>query len=140
VFVENMRRDPPNVPALLGLLNEHEVRFVVTGSVAAMLYGVALEPGDLDITPARDYANLDRLACVLELIEARQYADEPFGNGRPIRTASSAGFNESPRSRTWPPEKTGRRPLIAQRHPTICWSPSTVASTSCPRSAAPTRS
>jgi hypothetical protein len=74
-----LRRDPPNVRALFGLLNDHEVRYVVTGSVAAMLYGVALEPGDLDITPARDYENLDRLAHVLGLIEARQYADEPFG-------------------------------------------------------------
>jgi hypothetical protein len=74
-----LKRDPPNVRALVGLLNDHEVRYVVTGSVAAMLYGVALEPGDLDITPARDYEDLARLAHVLGLIEARQYADEPFG-------------------------------------------------------------
>ena len=75
-----LRRDPPNVPARLGLLNEHEVRYVVTGSVAAMLHGVPVAPGDLDITPARDYANLVHLACVLGVIGARQYADAPFGD------------------------------------------------------------
>jgi hypothetical protein len=45
-----LKRDPPDVDALLNLLNEHDVRYLVTGSAAAMLHGVALEPGDLDIT------------------------------------------------------------------------------------------
>jgi hypothetical protein len=74
-----LKREPPNVRALLDLLNDHEVRYVVTGSVAAMLYGVTLEPGDLDITPARDEENLNRLARVLGIIGARQYVDAPFG-------------------------------------------------------------
>jgi predicted nucleotidyltransferase len=74
-----LKRDPPNVRALLDILNDHEVRYVVTGSVAAMLYGITLEPGDLDITPARDEENLTRLARVLGVIGARQYADASFG-------------------------------------------------------------
>jgi hypothetical protein len=74
-----LKREPPNVRALLTLLNDHEVRYVVTGSVAAMLHGVALEPGDLDITPARDHENLNRLAQMLGIIEARQYEEAPFG-------------------------------------------------------------
>jgi hypothetical protein len=74
-----LKREPPNVQALVGLLDDHEVRYVVTGSVAAMLHGVTLEPGDLEITPARDEENLKRLARVLGIIEARQYADAPFG-------------------------------------------------------------
>jgi hypothetical protein len=74
--VERRRSD---VGALLGLLNEHGVRYLVTGSAAAMLHGVPVEPGDLDITPALDRDNLVRLAGVLRTIEARQYANAGFG-------------------------------------------------------------
>jgi hypothetical protein len=80
-------REPPDVGALVGLLNDHGVRYLVTGSVAAMLHGVALEPGDLDITPARDRDNLERLATVLRLIDARQDPNAGFGEwqARPNR-------------------------------------------------------
>jgi hypothetical protein len=61
------------------VLAEHDVRYVVTGSVAALLHGVALEPGDLDVTPALDRENLERLARALEAIGARQDPEEPFG-------------------------------------------------------------
>ena len=74
-----LKRQPPDITALLGVLNEHGVRYVVTGSAAAMLHGVDLEPGDLDITPARDELNLRRLALVLEAIAAQQDPDAPFG-------------------------------------------------------------
>ena len=75
-----MERRKPDVEALLGILNECGVEYVVTGSAAALLHGVALEPGDLDITPALDYENLDRLRHVLEAIHARQYEDAGFGH------------------------------------------------------------
>jgi hypothetical protein len=71
-------RRPPDVPALLRLLNEHGVRYVVTGSGAALLHGVDLVPGDLDVTPALDGENLERLAAVLEAIGARP---DPGGFG-----------------------------------------------------------
>jgi hypothetical protein len=74
-----LKRKPPDVRALIRVLNNEGVRYVVTGSAAAMLHGVALEPGDLDITPARDEDNLWRLARVLELIEAHHDPDAPFG-------------------------------------------------------------
>jgi hypothetical protein len=74
-----LKREPPDVGALLKFLNDQDVRYLVTGSVAAMLHGVALEPRDLDITPARDQDNLKRLARVLGIIEARQDADAAFG-------------------------------------------------------------
>jgi hypothetical protein len=74
-----LKRDPPDVAVLLSLLNEHDVRYLVTGSAAAMLHGVALEPGDLDITPALDHENLKRVARVLTIIEARQNPDGAFG-------------------------------------------------------------
>lgn len=75
-----MTREQPDVVTLLRLLDEQEVRYLVTGSAAAMIHGVSLEPGDLDITPALDYANLERLARVIGIIEARQDPDGAFGH------------------------------------------------------------
>lgn len=77
---EGLEREPPDVVTLLGLLSEAGVKYVVTGSAAAMLHGVPLVPGDLDITPATDVDNLTRLAAVLESIEARQDPRAPFGH------------------------------------------------------------
>lgn len=74
------KRRPPDVPTLLRVLGEAEVEYVVTGSAAAMLHGVRLVPGDLDITPALDDVNLTRLAQVLESVEARQDPRAPFGH------------------------------------------------------------
>jgi hypothetical protein len=67
------------VAALLAVLDAHEVRYLVTGSSAALFHGLDLEPGDLDVTPALDCANLGRLAAALEELEAAQYPEEPFG-------------------------------------------------------------
>lgn len=64
---------------MLAVLDRFSVQYVVTGSVAALLLGVHLEPGDLDVTPASDLENLERLAQALADLEARQYPDEPFG-------------------------------------------------------------
>jgi hypothetical protein len=61
---------PPDVPSLLEILSVHGVRYVIIGSVAAELYGVEVQPGDLDIAPALDRENLTRLAKVLAEIEA----------------------------------------------------------------------
>jgi hypothetical protein len=71
----------PNVPALLDALDRHSVRYVLTGSVAARMYGVDTgRPGDLDITPALDPDNLRRLADLLTEIEAGLDPDDPFGH------------------------------------------------------------
>jgi hypothetical protein len=78
--VTGVERTKPDVEALLDILNEHGVEYVVTGSAAALLHGAALEPGDLDITPALDHGNLDRLRRVLEAIHAHQYEDAGFGH------------------------------------------------------------
>ena len=72
-------RAKPDIEALLGLLDRHGVRYVVTGSVAARLHGVPLDPGDLDVTPASDQENLDRLAAALEEVGADLDPEEPFG-------------------------------------------------------------
>lgn len=61
---------PPNLPALIEILAEHQVNYVIVGSVAAQLYGVEVQPGDFDIVPALDVDNLTRLANLLQVIEA----------------------------------------------------------------------
>ena len=68
---------PPDVPRLLAILEDHQVRYVISGSVAARIYGVELVPGDLDIVPSRETDNLVRLVEVLKVIEARPSG--PFG-------------------------------------------------------------
>jgi hypothetical protein len=62
---------PPDIPALLALLHSYNIRYVLVGSVAALLYGAEVQPGDVDITPALDRTNLERLAALLDAIEAR---------------------------------------------------------------------
>jgi hypothetical protein len=61
---------PPDVPRLLAMLEEHDVRYVLIGSVAAHLYGVDVQPGDLDIVPALDIDNLRQLVLLLQAAEA----------------------------------------------------------------------
>jgi catechol 2,3-dioxygenase-like lactoylglutathione lyase family enzyme len=59
------------VRGLLEVLDRHDVAFVVAGSVGAIAHGAeAVEPGDLDIVPATDEANLRRLGEVLAELEA----------------------------------------------------------------------
>ena len=76
-------RRPPDIGLLLAALDAHGVRYVVTGSAAAMLHGVALVAGDLDITPALDRENLTLLAAALADIDARQDPEAPFGRWQP---------------------------------------------------------
>ena len=61
---------PPDVPQLLHLLQTHEINYVLAGSVAAQLYDAPVQPGDLDIVPALDLANLQQLVRLLQGIEA----------------------------------------------------------------------
>jgi hypothetical protein len=64
-------KKPPKIWELLDVLDRNKVQFILAGSVAASLYGVAVgEPGDLDVVPAMDRGNLERLALVLAEIEA----------------------------------------------------------------------
>lgn len=60
---------------LLGLLNRHNVRYVVIGGFAAVAYGSSLPTSDVDITPARDPANLERLSTALSDLDARVRVD-----------------------------------------------------------------
>jgi hypothetical protein len=66
--------------AALRVLVRHKVDFVVIGGIAARLRGAPLLTQDVDITPATDRNNLERLAAALEELEARlRTAREPEG-------------------------------------------------------------
>jgi len=90
---------PPDVPALLRLLEQHHVRFILAGSVAAAAYGVEVEPGDLDIVPESSEGNLRKLVDALEEMEARPLG--PFGAWTTLPTGE----------KKWVPRETSDREL-----------------------------
>ena len=66
--------------AMLRVLHDHGVAFLVVGGIAARLRGAPLLTQDVDITPAPDRANLERLAGALKDLDARlRTATEPDG-------------------------------------------------------------
>jgi hypothetical protein len=65
---------------LLQTLNRHGVAYVIVGGVAAVAHGSTLPTEDVDVTPARDRDNFDRLAAALREIGARLRSErEPDG-------------------------------------------------------------
>lgn len=56
---------------LLAVLERHGVDYVLIGGLAATLHGAAYVTFDVDITPATDVANLDRLSAALRELGAR---------------------------------------------------------------------
>jgi hypothetical protein len=78
--------------ALFRVLDEHDVEFVVIGGVAARLQGAPILTQDVDVTPATDAGNLDRLARALRAIHARlRSPHEPDGVEFPIDARFLAG-------------------------------------------------
>jgi hypothetical protein len=70
---------------ILTTLHAHGVRFVLVGGIAAVAHGSPLPTEDIDITPERSPANLDRLAAALRELDARLRVDrEPDGVAFPI--------------------------------------------------------
>ena len=71
--------------ALLRVLADHEVEFLVIGGVAARLRGAPLVTQDVDITPAGDRPNLERLVAALGEMEATlRTATDPAGVAFPF--------------------------------------------------------
>ena len=68
----DVRFDPEH---MLSELAGSGVRFVLIGGMAAILHGDVGVTVDLDITPAADRENLDRLAAALRALGARIRAD-----------------------------------------------------------------
>jgi hypothetical protein len=57
--------------AILAALERHGVRYVLIGGIAAVARGAGLVTEDVDVTPARDDDNLERLAEALRELDAR---------------------------------------------------------------------
>lgn len=58
---------------LVRALEEHDVRYVLIGSLAARLAGYPLATYDTDLTPERSPENLARLAAALRALDARVF-------------------------------------------------------------------
>lgn len=78
---------------MLEALERHGVRYVVIGGIAAQLRGAPIVTQDLDVTPARDKENLDRLAGALsDLRGVPRIADAPESLDIPLDGTMLAGF------------------------------------------------
>lgn len=61
---------PLDLRELFRVLAEHGVDYLIVGGVAAQVHGRRRTTKDLDVTPAPDPENLDRLAAALVTLEA----------------------------------------------------------------------
>jgi predicted nucleotidyltransferase len=65
---------------IFAVLDRHEVRYVLIGGLAAILYGAPHVTTDVDIVPEEDRRNLERLSEALTELKARiRVAGEPDG-------------------------------------------------------------
>ena len=55
---------------ILELLGKHEVEFILIGGIAGTLHGAPFVTVDLDVVPAVETSNLDRLSAALRELEA----------------------------------------------------------------------
>lgn len=69
---------------ILRVLDEHDVRYVLIGGLAAVLHGSAHPTYDVDITPERSTPNLARLSDALRALDARVRV-EGVGGGLTFR-------------------------------------------------------
>ena len=105
---------PPEIGKLLALLHRKGVRFVLAGSTAAMVYGAELTPRDLDIVPATDRANLEKLSSILVEIEA-QLDLERFGHWEMQEDCERKWIEDEPTdelrnaAQNWRRIRTGRK-------------------------------
>lgn len=66
---------PLDPERIVRILARERVDYVLIGALAARLQGFPRLTADADITPARDPANLDRLASALRELDARVYTE-----------------------------------------------------------------
>ena len=74
---------------MLAALHDAGVRFVLIGGMAAVLHGDVGVTVDVDIAPASDPDNLERLAAALRALDARIRTEQTPGG---VPFARSAGF------------------------------------------------
>jgi hypothetical protein len=65
-----------SLEAVLRVLQEHDVRFIVVGGWASIIHGSARSTNDVDLVYARDSENLERLAAALS-------SQQPYLRGAP---------------------------------------------------------
>jgi hypothetical protein len=69
---------------IVRVLNRHGVRYVVIGGIAAEIHDLPVPATvDIDVTPARDHKNLERLARAFDELEAGLYTAEEAGTWFP---------------------------------------------------------
>ena len=70
-------REPEFGPEkILGVLQAHGVRCVLIGGFAGVVYGSPYLTTDVDVVPATDRDNLDRLADALRAMHAKVWAED----------------------------------------------------------------
>lgn len=70
--------------SVVRVLNEHRVEYVVIGGVSAQLNDLPVPATvDIDVTPSRQKANLERLARAFDELEAALYTAEEGGTWFP---------------------------------------------------------
>jgi hypothetical protein len=75
----------PDPLEILRALERHGVRYVLIGAAAARVAGAPVVTEDVDVTPATDRPNLERLATALRELGARlRSAAEPEGVPFPV--------------------------------------------------------
>jgi hypothetical protein len=60
-----------DIRAIVTALHKQKISYVLTGSVAAVAYGVPVRPRDFDIAPALTSDNMQRLADLLDAWSAK---------------------------------------------------------------------
>lgn len=78
-----------DAPAILAVLQRHEVDHVVVGGYAAELHGSRRRTVDVDVVPATTQENLTRLAAALAELDAR-IRTETHPGGLPFATSPEA--------------------------------------------------
>jgi predicted nucleotidyltransferase len=73
----------PDFLALLRILIEHEVKFIVVGGVCGVLHGAPITTFDLDLVHSRDRKNVDSLLTALQNMNAiyREQAERRIAPG-----------------------------------------------------------
>lgn len=85
----------PDLTALLRALSEAGVEFVVVGGVAVAAHEYVRATEDVDLVPAPEHDNLDRLANVLVTLEGRLTLNAERAIGDSERQALLQGHNLS---------------------------------------------
>jgi len=82
-----------DLAGLLRSLVEHEVEFVVIGGIAVAAHRIIRATEDVDVVPAPDAANIDRLLDLLASLDARLLLNPERGIDDEVRDAVRHGRN-----------------------------------------------